>query len=141
MAASTAGAIKALLESAGLGIPFYRDAAPPGQALPYGTITEAISITSDAAFSSLDDPAHHVTEEVQVDVWQQWRSPTTRALTESYTLPDAVTLALEGGLLTALPTYGGHVTLAGRQRLIEADNNIIHDSITVEIRRTLARRP
>lgn len=140
MANSTSGAVKALLEAAGLGISVYRDTAPPDQALPYVTVQEGISFADEPAFSAYDDPAHHVTEEVQVDVWQQWRSA-TRALTESYTLADAVALTLEGALLTTLPTYGGHVVLTGRQRLVEEDNNIVHDSITVELRRTLARRP
>lgn len=141
MSATTGGATKALLEAAGLGVSVFRDTAPPDQALPYITVHEAISITSAAAFPTFDDPEHHVTEEVQVDVWQQWRNPSTRAVTESYTLPDAVTAALVGGRLTTLPTYGGHLRLGGRQRLVEEDSNVVHDAITVEVARTLARRP
>lgn len=141
MAASSSGAIKALLESAGLGISVYRDTAPPDQGLPYVTVQEGISLVPEPAFSVFDDAAHHVTEEVQVNVWQQWRNPSTRAVTESYTLPDAVTAVLVGGLLTALPTYGGHMLFGSRQRLVEEDANVVHDSITVEIKRTLTRRP
>lgn len=141
MSASTAGAIKALLEAAGLGISVYRDTAPQGQALPYVTVQEGISFTDEPAFSAYDDPEHHVVEEVQVNVWQLWRNTTTRAVQESYTLADAVTAALEGAQLSTLPTFGGLMALASRQRLVEEDNNIIHDAITVEVRRTLSRRP
>lgn len=140
MAATTGGAIKALIEAAGLGIAVYRDSAPTGAVLPYVTVFEAISMAPDQAFNAFDDPEGHVTEEVQVDIWQQSRNPDTLAKTESYTLPDAVCLALTGAVLTTLATYGGHVRMTGRTRLVE-DDGTIHDVVTVEVARTLARRP
>lgn len=141
MSATSGGAIKALLEAAGLGIAVYRDQAPEDVAFPYVTVFEAISVTPEPAFSAFDDSEGHVAEQVQVDVWQQRRNPTTNAVTESYTLPDAVSRALSGGRLTSLPTYGGHMRLIGRTRQLEDEGTVIHDAITIEIRRTLARRP
>lgn len=141
MAATTGNAVKALIEAAGLGVTVYRDEAVPAAAMPYVTVFEAISVNPEAAFNAYDDPEGHVTEQVQVDVWQQRRNPTTNAITESYTLPDAVCRALAGKRLTALPTYGGHMQLVGRTRLLEDEGQTIHDALTVEVRRTLARRP
>lgn len=138
MAATTGNAIKALIEAAGLGVTVYRDQAPK-VAMPYVTVFEAITVTPEEAFNPRDDPEGHVTEEVQVDVWQQRRNADTLAITESYTLPDAVCLALSGGLLTALPTYGGHMRLIGRTRQLEDEGTVIHDVLTVEVRRTLVR--
>lgn len=139
MSASSSGALKAWLESQGLGISFYRDRAPDNQALPYGTISEGISITSEPAFNAHDDPEGHVREVVQVDLWEQWRNPTTGAVTESYTLADATVLALDGKRATTAPTWVGGMTVVGSVRLVEVEVNTIHTAITVEIRRTLAR--
>jgi hypothetical protein len=139
VSATTATAIKALLEAAGLGITFYRDEAPPAASMPYGVVSEAITVNSEPAFSAFDDPEGHVAEQVQIDVWQQRRNPTTNAITESYTLPDATYLALHGECLTTLPTYGGHMRVLGRTRLLEDEGQTIHDAITVEVRRTLLR--
>lgn len=141
MAASTAGALKAFLEAQGLGISVYRDRAPEGPTFPYATVHEAISVSPEPAFNADDDPQGHVTEQAQVSIWQRSRNPDTLAKTESYTLPDAICLALTGAVLTALPTYGGHVRVQGRTRLLEDEGTTIHDAVTVEVRRTLARRP
>lgn len=141
MSASTGGAIKAKLEAAGLGVPVYRDSAPPAAAMPYIVVHECITLSPDRAFNPRDDAAAHVTEEVQVSVWQQRRDPTTSAVTESYTLPDAVCAALHGSRLPTLPTYGGHTRMTGRTRIFEDDGTVIHDPISIEVRRTLARRP
>jgi hypothetical protein len=141
MAASTAGALKAFLEAQGLGISVYRDQAPEGPTFPYVTVHEAISVSPEPAFNSNDDAEGHVIEQVQVSIWQRSRHPDTLAKTESYTLPDAICLALTGARLTAMPTYGGHVRVQGRTRLPEDEGTIIHDAVTIEVRRTLARRP
>lgn len=67
MAATTAGALKALIEGLGLGISAYRNHAPEGQAMPYIVIQEGIS--------RVPNPIEDFTlttgvESVQVDVWQ-----------------------------------------------------------------------
>jgi len=141
MSATTATAIKAFIEAAGLGVTVYRDQAPTGATFPYVVVSEAITVNAETAFNPRDDPEHHVTEQVQVSLWQQRRNPATLAITESYTLPDAICALFMGGRLTTLPTYGGHVRVLGRTRLFEDEDSILHDPITVEVRRTLARRP
>lgn len=141
MAATTANALKAHLEAQGLGITFYRDEAPPGTALPYGIITEAVTVTPETAFNPRDDAEGHVSEQAQVSIFQRRRHPTTNAITESYTVVDATCRALHGARLTAMPTYGGHCRVVGRTRLLEDEETVVHDPITVEVRRTLARRP
>lgn len=141
MSATTGAAFKALIEAGGLGVSVYRDQAPPRTALPYVTVSEAIVVTAEPAFNPRDDPEHHVAEQVQIDVWQQYRNPTTNAVTESFTLPDAVCALVSGGRLTTLPTYGGHTRMLGRTRLFEDEGTVVHDAITAEVRRTLARRP
>jgi hypothetical protein len=141
VSATTGAALKAMIEAGGLGVSVYRDEAPPGTALPYITVSEAITVNPELAFNPRDDAAGHVAEQVQIDVWQQRRNPTTNAITESYTLPDAVCALVSGGKLTTLPTYGGHIRMLGRSRLIEEEGTVAHDAITAEVRRTLARRP
>lgn len=146
MAATTGGALKALLEAAGLGISVFRDRAPEGRTLvnaagtatPYVTVFEGVSVVPDPAFNSFDDDEHHVIELAQVDVWQQWRDPQTGAVTESYTLPAAVAAALNGARLSAAPTHVSGVVLRdGPRRLLELEENVVHHAITVEVRRTL----
>lgn len=138
IAATTAGALKAHLEAQGLGISVYRDLAAPTVARPYLTVQEGVSITPDV-FPQWDDPEEHVSELAQVDVWQDARNQTTNAVTESYTLVDAVHRALAGVSLTATRTgRPAYCTVVGRVRLFERDQNLIHDAITVRVRRTLA---
>lgn len=140
MAASTSGAIKALLEAAGLGISVYRDQAPSGQALPYVTVSERITLTKSLAGRGDfgDASADTVVEEqVQVDVWQRWKDPVSGAIAESYTLADAVAAALDGAQLTAAPKLVNGVRLTTAVRFIEEDTNVVHDAITVVVHRRL----
>lgn len=137
MSISTATAIKASLESAGLGVPVFRDKADEKQRPPYITVTEAISINAEVAFNAYDDPERHVSELAQIDVWQTYRDTTTRQVVENYTLADAVARALDGTGLPTAPTHVSGARLLSMVRLLETDANIVHHSLTVEIRRTL----
>lgn len=137
MAANTANAIKALLEGLGLGVSVYRDRAPNNIAPPYITVVEAISVVSDPAFNSYDDPEHHIIEQAQVDVWQPWHDAAGTGVVETYTLADAVAKALDGTQPTSPPTRVSGMRLVGMVRLLELDQNIVHHAITVELRRTL----
>lgn len=139
MSASTSGAIKARLEGAGLGVSVYRDRAPEGATLPYLTVSEALFVTPERAFNQWDDPEGHVSERVQVDVWQQAREHDSRAVTENYELPDAVMRALRAAGLPSAPTHVSGVRVASRARLYEAKANLVHDALTVEVRRVLQR--
>lgn len=137
MAATTAGAIKAWLESQSLGLSVHRDQAPAGQALPYATVREAISLTVDDAGDYGDQTAdRYVTELVQVDLWQTWRNTDgTGGIVESYTLPTGVVKALQGAQLLAAPTRVYGVSVDSMVRLLEPDRNLVHHAITVRIRR------
>lgn len=137
MSANTANAIKAYIETLGLGVSVYRDRAPNNIAPPYITVIEGISITSDPAFNAFDDPEKHVVELAQVDVWQAWHDAAGTGVVESYTLADAVAKALDGGLPTSPPTRVMGMRLTGMVRLLDPDQNIVHHALTVEVRRTL----
>lgn len=137
MAASTAGAVKALLEAQGLGISVFRDQAVANATFPYVTVSEDISTVPDGLWNANDDPEGHVSELVQVDIWQQRRNVTTHALLESYTLPDAVMRALHGSKLSAAPKAVSGAQVVDRVRLIEPENNIVHTAITLQVRRVL----
>lgn len=137
MAASTAGAIKAKVEAAGLGLAAFRDEAPASQALPYVTIDESISLQPELGFNPLDDAAGHVSEVVQVDLWQQWRDLATRAVTESYTLPGQLIRALHGVRLPASPKLVFECEVSHSIRMLERNDNLVHHAITVRIRRLM----
>lgn len=139
MSLTTANALKAWLESQGLGVAVYRDRLTEDKALPYITVSESISITGEPAFNSFDDPEGHVREVAQVDLWQRWLDPMSNTLGESPTLADAVMLALDGKRATTAPTWVGGMTVDGAVRLLNVEGNYVHTAITVSIRRTLHR--
>ena len=139
-AATSSGAIKAWLESQGLGISVYRDRAPENASLtssPYAfvTVTEAISEVPDP----LEDGAYSTGRElVQIDVWMQWRDKPGGTITESYTLPRDIVRALQGHSLDQAPTraYAVIVQHLG-PRTVDEEENVVHVPITAEIVRQL----
>lgn len=135
MAATTAGALKAFLEGQGLGVSVYRDKAPAGTSRPFITVSEDVSTVPDLSgdFGDVDAPVT-VRELAQVDVWQAERSGTAG---ESYTLVPAVLRALHGADLTAAPKKVYGVRVFDSRRLVEPDNGVVHQAVTVEIRRAL----
>lgn len=137
MSATTAGALKALLEAAGLGVSVHRDAAPDGAVMPYITVSEGLATTplqhGDVGDAAADTA---VAELAQVDVWQAWRTP-EKANAESYTLVPAVVKALHGAKLPTAPTVVHGMTVDSSVRLLERDSNTVHQAITVRIRRRL----
>ena len=140
MAASTAGAIKAHLEAQGLGISVFQDEKPKGQALDdYLTVSQDISTVPDGVWNANDDPDGHVSELVQVDIWEKWRtvSADSGPVRSSFTLPDAVTKALHGIRLTAAPKLVSGTQVVSRTRLLERENNTVHTALTVQVRRVL----
>lgn len=138
MAASTTGALKAFLEAQSLGISVYRDQAPAGTARPYLTVNEAVAITMDPLE---DGAASTLIEEATVDIWMDWKNPTTGQLSESYTLPAAVIRAIHGARLASIGTpaqvvYGVMVRRAG-PRIVEMEENagsgIVHYVVQLDI--------
>jgi hypothetical protein len=139
VAASTAGAVKAYAETLGLGIPFFRDQAPEGEAYPYGTIREQISLVPEAAFSQYDDDDGHVLELVQVDLWQRKKNPATGERLEDFTLADRLVAGLRGAQLPDAPYPVAGVEVVGAPRVPDPDPNLVHHAITITVHRTLAR--
>lgn len=138
MAASTAGALKAYIETLGLGIAVFRDRVGQDATLPYSRIQEAITMTprQSGDFGDTNRDAL-VTEEAQVDLWQQHRNPTTNAVTEDYTLQDTLAHKLHGARLTAAPKRVYGVRVLGVNRGVDSDANTVHHQITVALDRAL----
>ena len=143
MPATVSGAVKAKVESLGLGLSCYRDAAPrlpgaqdePLPELPYVSVREGIAATPDQDGAYDDDVAHTKAEQVQVDLWQRWRNPSTGKPEESYTLARDLELGLQGAQLVGLPfrVYGCRVLATAR--LLEPNDNVVHHVVTLMINR------
>lgn len=134
MAASISGALKALIEAAGLSLTVARDdfgeGTPTGR---YVTVSEAVSVTTDRLGDiGSDDP---VTELVQVDLWQPWRAAVPGDPAESYGLADDLHQVLHGARLTAAPMNVRSCTVDGVQRLVERDSNTVHHAFTLRLKR------
>lgn len=135
MAASTSGALKALIESLGLNISVYRDRAPEGRALPYVTVDEAIAIIPDKLE---DGQSTTVRETVSIDVWMQWKNRANGQLAESYTLPYDIARALQGSPLDTTPSRAYTVIIHRiGPRLVEEEENLVHMPIEAEVWRVL----
>lgn len=100
MSLTTAGAAKALIEGAGLGIAAYRDAAPPGAPLPYAVIQEGIALSNESSgdFGAAEGTGvpDEVREQFQVDLYQAKRNLREQTRTEHYRLPSLLRAALHG---------------------------------------------
>lgn len=140
--ASTAGAIKDLIESSqgSLGLTVYRDRVPAGASKPYVTVTEMISYVptrSDAAFDH--GVPNNFAEEAQVSLWQTWRNigQGASALSEDSTLARKVIALLHGKRLKVGNTINGNQVLGlkvtNAVRLPEEDENIVQVAITVRV--------
>lgn len=135
MSATTAGAVKAWLETQSLGVAIYRDEAPEGKAPPYIVILEAISIVPEPSVNPANDDA--VQELIQVDVIQLRRDP-SRQITEDYTLPQAVAAAVHGRPLMTTPTKCYRILLSGMVRLPpDHETQLLQHSITALVKRQL----
>lgn len=145
MAASTFGALKAYLEAQGLGIAVYKDAPPTGVKdatsnllkAPYCVVTPDLGMVRDKH----GDAATTGTELVQLDLWQNWHDPADK-VSESATLPDAITVALEGTRLmqtgTGVPPKAVYsVRQLGRIRQLNRDANLVRHIYTLGVHRSI----
>lgn len=135
MALTVAAALKAKIESLGLGLAAYRDEPPPGTEPPYVTLHERLNLTLDESGDNGANPTGR--EEVQVDLWQDWRNA-DKSLAEDVSLIEGLTNGLHGASLVNVGTkrvYGCKVTLSVRQ--VEKENNLIHDALSVELARRI----
>lgn len=137
LAASTGGALKAALEGAGLGVPWFRDRAPKDQPYPYGVVREELDL-------GMVSRADAVAELVQVDLWQYARWPkgvelpkVAGKVAEDSGLVRRLQAFLRGAQLPAAPTMTYRAVLQGSVRLTEPDNNLVHHALTVRVHRDL----
>lgn len=140
MSARTATAVKAFLETLGLGVPVYADQAPAGKVPPFLVALELPQGATPDQHGDFGDPAadEAVTELAQVDVVQRLRDSAGRQADDP-ALADRVAVALRGARLPTAPwhVYGvGLDTLGPRQ---EISPNVGQTSITVRVRRALRR--
>lgn len=149
MAASTAGAVKAYVESLGLSLSAYRDGAPTGQdgaitaPYPHVVIQEGIAYAMDTDGDYGDQAAvHTMRETVQVDLYQHARELVAAGGSrnvEDYNLPDRLRMALHGarlGPVGAQHVYG--VSVRGGQRWPISDN-IVRHTLNLEVAREVNR--
>ncbi|WP_327246549.1 hypothetical protein [Streptomyces sp. NBC_01320] len=141
MAATTAGAIKARLESLAFGVPVFRDGPREGQTPPFVVVTDALSAGLDTANGDFGDPDASITivEKASVDLVQTARiktGATTARNAERYGLAEAIAHALHGHALPAHPAKVTAVKVTDMDRFPIKDNRV-RTSITVEIHREL----
>lgn len=135
MAATTGGALKQLIEAAGLGLSAYRRKVPSDAALPYVVITDGISEqTIDQGDNSADDDA---VENVQVDLYQQYYDVATRTVIEDQVLAKALKRAMHGKRLTAAPEHVYAVKVPFNTTSMDADDNTVRTRYSVNILRSL----
>ncbi|MFI1734043.1 hypothetical protein ACH40E_33485 [Streptomyces acidicola] len=142
MAASTAGAIKARLESLPFGVPVFRDGPREGQDEPFIVVQEGMPAGLDStANGDFGDPDAEINiiETVTVDLVQRARVKTgarTTKVTERYGLAEAIAHALHGHPLPAHPAKVTAVRAQDIDRIPIEDNRVRH-SITVQVHRVL----
>lgn len=160
MSATTAGAIKAHLESAGFGIAFYRDRMPADAAIPCGIVLEGVVTVPVKGGDYGDTTAPRwVVETCQVSLYQAWRTADGHP-GEDYTLPDGIFKRLHGSRLEGYaggnaPSKQIHgVTVIGHRRMPAVDQrgnmaatplgagveegdgaNVVAHHYTIEVRR------
>jgi len=139
MAASTAGAVKARLESLAFGVPVFRDGPREGQAEPYIVVQEGMPSTFDARAAGDAGADPQIIETLTGDLVQLARVKTgasTTRVTERYGLAEAIAAALHGHGLPAHPAKVTAVRVQDIDRIPIADNRVRH-SITVQVHRAL----
>lgn len=136
MAANISNAIKSLIEGSGLGVACYRDAAPANEELPYVTISEGITATTEGR---ADGGAASSTQEViQVDLWEAWKDAEGE-IVESPVLGRDVVKVLHGAQLPTAPMRAHGVTVISRRRLLELNTTgatyrgLVHTAITAMV--------
>lgn len=150
MSATVSGALKAYIESLGLGLQVFRDGAPTDQATglpelsayPFAVVQEGIAYDQRSDGDLGDSAAvRTVRELVQVDVYQLARAVSggTSVSTESYALADTLRARLHGARLGLVGTQqvDGVLTRGGQRWPIS--DNVVRHTITLEINRTLNR--
>lgn len=145
MSATTATALKTIIEGAALGLAAYRDRAPTGTRRPYVTITEDISNVPERHGDHGDPDADQATTElVQVDLWSRLKTGNPDDydgnLNDPYEDPALIRglhLLLNGGRADTAPTRIYGITVDDYVRLVEHDRGVVHHAFTVRVRRAV----
>jgi hypothetical protein len=133
--ATVSGAIKHLIESAGLGLTVFRDVAPPKAPLPMVVVTEGVAWVPVPNGDTDVEGELLVREQAQVDIYQALRNPDgSRA--ERIGLEDSVCLLLHRSKLSSwlVACYGVRILTRSSQ----AADNLRRTIVTVQIDRQLA---
>ena len=132
--ATVSGALKYVIESAGLGVTVFRDLAPPKAPLPLVVITEGVAWNVIPGGDTDVEGELRIREQAQVDIYQGLRKPNgDRA--EVIGLEDHICWLLHR---TKLPSW--LITCYGVQiltRSAQASDNIRRTIVTVQIDRLL----
>lgn len=132
MSATTAGALKAYIESLGFpGLSAYRDRVPEKAGWPRVVIYEGIAIVPEHLGDNGDSDA--VTETVQIDLFERWKS--NGQMVESYDLASDLEKALYQADLPDAPKRVHGLSGVSRLRQLDHETNVVRNVITVEIRR------
>lgn len=139
-AATSSGALKAIIEAGGLKIAAYRDRLPQHDELPVVTIDENVATTQERHGDHGDPTAHHgEAEQVFVHLWELWRTSEGKPAERYELIRDLKRL-----LRTAPPfAYGPDdapvrvygLRIDGHARIVEDEENVVHHTITVTLRR------
>jgi len=135
LATTTSGALKALIESLGLGVAAYGDRAPQQTKRPYVVVIEEIALVPDPF-----EDGHATTgvETAQVDLYQDWRDLSSGKLLEDYTLAPRLKRGLHGARTALIGTAIVYVVrLVSSLRLLDEAGNEVHHTLTVEVWREL----
>lgn len=140
MSMTSSGALKEIIEAAGLSVSAYRDALPQLANMPCVTIDENVA-TSQERHGDTGDPAGHPGEAEQlfVHLWELWRNADGKPA-ERYQLIGGLKRALRiAPPFTygpdAAPTRVYGLRLDGHARIVEEEANVVHHTITVTMRR------
>lgn len=139
-AATSSGALKAIIEAAGLSVSAYRDRIPKKASMPCVTIDENVATSQERHGDSGDPDAHAGESElVNVHLWELWRDDNGKPA-ERYEL----VRGLKRALRTARPFLYGpddapvHVyglRIDGHARIVEDEENVVHHTVSVTLRR------
>jgi len=136
LSSTSAGALKAFLETQALGLPWFRNKAPhtkgdgTPQGYPMGIIQDNIA---NAPERTGDGTYKRTIEQVQIDIYED-------ALAESPTLAKNVIRALAGAKLATAPELVYRIELFGgpnRVAVPDAEPPLVRHTATINLRRKL----
>jgi hypothetical protein len=140
MSMTSSGALKTLIEQAGLHVSAYRDAIPPNHAMPVVSIDENVATSQERHGDTGDVDAHHGESELAyVHLWELWRTPEGKPA-ERYELIRNLKRLLRnarpfeyGPSDAPVRVYG--LRIDGHARIVEDEENVVHHTLTITLRR------